>query len=100
MKHKGIYYLYILASKRNGTLYIGITNDLITRIYQHKNNLIPGFTSQYNIHNLVYYETYNNINDAISREKQMKAWQRSWKIRLIEKGNPMWKDLYDELNPI
>ena len=69
MKHKGIYYLYILASKRNGTLYIGITNDLITRIYQHKNNLIPGFTSQYNIHNLVYYETYNNINDAISREK-------------------------------
>ncbi len=100
MKQKGIYYLYILASKRNGTLYIGVTNDLIKRIYQHKNNLIPGFTSQYNIHALVYYETYNNINDAISREKQMKTWQRNWKIKLIEKDNPMWKDLYGELSPI
>ncbi len=91
--------MYILASKKNGVLYVGITNDLVKRIYQHKNNLIEGFTKKYFVHRLVYYETHNNINNAITREKQMKTWQRQWKIALIEKDNPEWSDVYETLNP-
>ncbi len=90
------YYVYILASKENGTLYIGVTSNLHRRVYGHKNNLVDGFTRKYNVHNLVYYEMYNHINDAITREKQMKKWERQWKIDLIEKANFQWKDLYCE----
>ena len=88
------YYVYILASKRNGTLYIGITSDLIKRAYEHKNNMVEGFTQKYNIHNLVYYETTESVESAIKREKQIKSWKRDWKIRLIEKKNAEWKDLF------
>src|SRR4030042_4285300 len=91
------YYVYILASKRNGTLYIGITNNLLRRIYEHKNNLIEGFTKKYNVHNLVYYEIYCDVYAAIAREKAMKKWKRAWKIELIEKDNPLWKDLYCDM---
>jgi len=91
------YYVYVLASKRNGTLYIGVTNNLLKRVYEHKNNLIGGFTQKYNVCNLVHYETYNDIYDAIAREKAMKKWKRRWKIELIEKANPEWKDLYCDL---
>jgi putative endonuclease len=90
------YYVYILASKRNGTLYIGVTNNLLKRVYEHKNNLIKGFTQKYNVHNLVYYEQHNDIGKAITREKQMKKWKRQWKIELIEKSNPQWNDLYND----
>ena len=96
-KDENRYYVYILASKRNGTLYIGVTSNLIKRIYEHKNNLIEGFTKKYNIHNLVYYEITEDVNSAITREKQLKIWKRNWKIELIEKNNPGWKDLYFEL---
>ncbi len=91
------YYVYILASKRNGTLYVGVTSDLIKRVYEHKNNLVTGFTQKYDVHNLVYYEVTESIESALRREKQLKKWKREWKIRLIEKGNPEWKDLYQEL---
>lgn len=91
------YYVYILASGRNGTLYIGVTSDLIKRVYEHKNNLVEGFTRKYDVHYLVYYEVTESVESAISREKQMKKWNRAWKIRLIEKDNPEWKDLYSEL---
>jgi putative endonuclease len=93
------YFVYIIASKRNGTIYIGVTNNLLKRIEQHKDNLVEGFTNKYNVHNLVYYEIYRNIGDAIAREKRMKKWIRSWKLKLIEKSNPDWKDLYDSLIP-
>ena len=91
------YYVYILASKRNGTLYIGVTSNLIKRVYEHKNNIIEGFTKKYNIHKLVYYEISNDIESAIRREKQLKKWNRKWKLELIEKNNPEWRDLYSEL---
>lgn len=91
------YYVYILASKRNGTLYVGVTNNLIRRIYQHKNKLADSFTKKYNIYNLVYYEITSEIDAAIKREKQIKKWRRSWKLALIEKENPDWRDLYNEL---
>jgi len=87
------YYLYILASKRKGTLYIGITNNLLRRVYEHKEGLIEGFTKKYKVKNLVYYEVHSNIYEAIKREKAMKKWLRKWKIELIEKTNPEWKDL-------
>jgi putative endonuclease len=87
------YYVYILASKRNGTLYIGVTNDLEKRLYEHKNNLIDGFTKRYRVHNLVYYESVNDVNAALQREKQLKRWTRKWKIELIEQENPEWRDL-------
>ena len=89
--------MYILASKRNGTLYIGVTNNLFRRVYEHKNNLVQGFTQKYNVNNLVYYEMYADIYGAITREKRMKKWKRQWKINLIEKFNPEWKDLCDDL---
>jgi putative endonuclease len=91
------YYVYMMASKKNGTLYIGMTNDLIKRVYQHKNNIIKGFSEKYSVHRLVYYETYRYFKDAINREKQLKRWKRAWKIRLIEQGNPNWEDLYPKL---
>jgi putative endonuclease len=91
------YFVYILASKRNGTLYIGVTNNLLKRVDEHKNNLVPGFTSKYGIHNLVYYERYSDTYDAIAREKRMKKWKRAWKLELIEKSNPEWRDLYNDL---
>jgi putative endonuclease len=91
------YYVYIMASKKNGTLYIGVTNNLIKRVYEHKNNLVKGFTQKYNIHTLVYYESTPDIKSAIAREKQLKFWHRSWKIALIENDNPNWNDLYANL---
>ncbi len=93
----GQYYVYLLASKRNGTLYVCVTSDLIKRVYEHKDNLVGGFTKKYNAHNLVYFETTEDINSAIIREKQLKKWKRAWKIELIEKNNPEWRDLYFEL---
>ena len=91
------YYVYILASERNCTLYVGVTNDLKRRIYEHKHGLVEGFTKKYNIHNLVYFEETENVNSAIEREKQIKKWNRKWKIEIIEKENPEWKDLYNDL---
>jgi putative endonuclease len=91
------YYVYILASRKNGTLYIGVTDDLIRRIYEHKNNLIEGYTNKYNVHTLVYYEAHDDIQEAIIREKQIKKWNRKWKLRLIEEMNLEWRDLYNEI---
>ena len=91
------YYVYIMASKRNGTLYIGVTSNLLKRVYEHKNDLASGFTKKYQVHRLVYYEMHTDIRQAVTREKQMKKWKRQWKIELIEKTNPDWKDLYDGL---
>jgi putative endonuclease len=87
--------VYILASKKYGTLYIGITSDLPRRIFEHKNKLIPGFTSRYNVTRLVYVEHFFDIRDAIAREKSVKAWKRAWKIELIESVNPDWSELTD-----
>ena len=89
--------VYILASKRSGTLYIGVTSDLIKRVWEHKNGFVSGFTEKYNVYNLVYYELHENMESAILREKQMKKWNRSWKIRLIEEKNPEWNDLYNNI---
>ena len=91
------YYVYILASKKNGTLYIGVTNDLVRRIYEHKYGMIEGFTKRYGVKYLVHYEIANDITEAIKREKAMKKWYRKWKIELIEKTNIEWKDLYDDI---
>lgn len=86
-----------MAHKKNGVLYIGVTNDLVRRVYEHKNDLADSFTKKYKVHRLVYYETTHDIIIAIQREKQMKKWYRKWKIDLIEKINPEWEDLYDKL---
>ena|SRR3989344_2087805 len=86
------YWVYILASKRNGTLYIGVTDDLVRRVYEHKTDLVPGFTSRYGVHMLVYFEETLDINAALLREKQLKKWNRKWKLELIEKSNPDWED--------
>ena len=91
------YYVYILASKRNGTLYVGITNDLIKRVWQHKNDLVEGFTKKYQCHKLVYFEDTNDVESAIKREKLLKKWKRQWKLQLIEKQNPDGKDLYKDM---
>ena len=91
------YYVYILASRKRGTLYIGVTNDFIRRVYEHKKNFVEGFTKKYGVHHLVYFEQTNDIYSAMVREKQMKKWYRKWKIELIEKANPGWRDLYDDL---
>ena len=90
-------YIYILANKRNGTIYIGVTSDLPNRIWQHKNNLIEGFTKKYNVHKLVYFEQHESMNLAIEREKQIKKWNRKWKLELIEKQNSNWEDLYENI---
>ena len=91
------FYVYILASQRNGTLYIGVTSDLIKRVWEHKNKLVEGFTKQYDVNKLVYYEPFLDAVNAINREKRLKKYNRKWKTDLIEKANPGWKDLYDGL---
>ncbi|MBI2851550.1 MAG: GIY-YIG nuclease family protein [Chloroflexi bacterium] len=93
----GDYYVYILASKRNGTLYVGVTNDLVRRVYAHKNDFAEGFTRKYGVHTLVYFEEGGSREGAIQREKQIKEWKRRWKIELIERVNPEWRDLYQEI---
>ncbi len=90
------YYVYILASKRNGTLYIGVTSDLYYRVLQHKEGKIDGFTKRYNVRLLVYFEEFEFIDEAILRETQLKWWKRQWKIELIENGNPEWRDLWED----
>lgn len=90
-------YLYILASRKGGAIYTGVTSDLIRRVYEHREKLVPGHTAKYNIGKLVWYGVYEDIEEAIRREKQMKAWKREWKTELIEKTNPEWKDLYDDI---
>ena len=89
--------VYILASRRNGTLYVGVTSDLPKRIWMHKHDMIEGFTKEYGVHRLVYVEEHDDIRDAITREKRLKKWNRAWKIRLIEEDNPGWRDLYELL---
>ena len=89
--------VYILASKRNGTLYVGVTSDLPTRVWQHRHDVVEGFTKKYRVHLLVYYELHADMASAITREKQIKKWQRGWKIEMIEKQNPDWKDLWQEI---
>lgn len=91
------YAVYILASKRNGTLYTGVTNNLLRRIWEHKNNIVEGFTKKYNVHLLVHYELFTDIRLALAREKEIKQWTRAWKTQLIEKDNPLWKNLYFSL---
>ncbi|WP_374698627.1 GIY-YIG nuclease family protein [Wolbachia endosymbiont (group B) of Limnophora tigrina] len=91
------YYVYILASERNGTLYVGVTSNLIKRIYEHKSETVSSFTSKYGVYRLVYFEEFQNINLAITREKLLKSWQRKWKMNLIEKENPDREDLYDKI---
>ena len=93
-----MYFIYILASKKNGTLYVGVTSNLVKRTYEHKNNMVEGFTKKYSVHLLVYYEIFDQIEDAISREKTLKTWHRKWKLELIESKNPDWNDLYTTLN--
>lgn len=88
------YYIYILASKKHGTLYIGVTNDLVKRVWEHKQGLIDGFTKKYRVHDLVWYEPTESVESAIKKEKQLKKWNRDWKIHLIEEQNPNWQDLY------
>jgi putative endonuclease len=91
------YYVYIMASKRNGTLYIGVTSDLPKRVYEHKNGLAEGFTKKYDVKMLAYYQVFDSPEHAIAREKQMKKWNRIWKLREIEDMNPQWKDLYETI---
>lgn len=88
------YYVYMLASQRNGTLYIGVTRDLVRRTWEHREDAVAGFTSKYKVHMLAWYEMHESIDAAIEREKQIKKWNRSWKLRLIEQKNPLWNDLY------
>ncbi len=96
--YQKFYYVYILASQRNGTLYIGFTSNLPQRIYEHKQHLTPGFSSKYNVNKLVYFERFEDVNAAIKHEKRLKSWHRKWKKDLIEKYNPEWRDLYEDLN--
>ena len=89
--------VYILASQRIGTLYIGVTSDLIKRVWRHRNNLVEGFTKRYAVHNLVWYELHETMESAIIREKNIKKWNREWKLNLIERSNPLWQDLFEQL---
>ena len=89
--------VYILAGTRNGTLYVGVTSDLIKRVWQHKNDMADGFSKQYGVHTLVWYESHDTMESAIAREKAIKKWRREWKLELIERHNPGWRDLYDDL---
>ncbi len=91
------YYVYILASQKNGTLYIGVTGDLVRRTSEHKESMVDGFTSKYGVHQLVYFEAYDDVRLAIQRERTMKHWRRDWKIALIERSNPHWRDLYSDI---
>jgi len=90
-------FVYLMASRKDGTLYLGVTRDLIKRVYQHKTKATPGFTSRHDINRLVWFETYDDPTTAITREKEIKKWRRDWKVQLIEKSNPDWKDLYPEI---
>ena len=92
------YYVYILASKKYGTLYIGVTNELVRRVYEHKTKAVPGFTQRYGVDKLVWFETYEDPESAISREKELKKWRRDWKTRLIDEQNPNWDDLYSGIS--
>ncbi|MCA9986990.1 MAG: GIY-YIG nuclease family protein [Anaerolineales bacterium] len=89
--------VYILASKKNGTLYTGVTSDLVQRVWEHKNDMAEGFTKKYHVHTLVYFEFHDTMLEAITREKQVKKWRRQWKIDLIEEANPQWRDLWDDI---
>ena len=89
--------VYLLASKRNGTLYVGVTSDLLQRVWQHRNGAVEGFTKRYGVHDLVWYEIHDTMDSAITREKAIKEWKRAWKLELIEKDNPGWSDLYEGL---
>ena len=89
--------VYLLASRRNGTLYVGVTSDLIKRVWEHKNDLVEGFTRRYGVHTLVWFEQHESMSEAIAREKAIKAWRRRWKVELIQRTNPQWRDLYPEL---
>ena len=91
------FYVYILANKRNGTLYLGVTSDLVKRVWQHKNGWVQGFTKKYGVKKLIYYEIYETAENAITREKQLKKWRRAWKLELIEEQNSQWRDLYDDI---
>ena len=91
------YYVYILASRKDGVIYIGVTNDIVRRVYEHRIKAVPGFTSKYNITQLVWFEVYDDATNAITREKELKKWKRAWKVRLIEEKNPEWKDLYESI---
>ena len=93
----GSYFVYILASRRNGTLYVGVTNDLARRMSEHKSKLVPGFTRKYRVDKLVYFEEYASVLEARARERALKRWDRAWKLALIEAMNPRWRDLSDEL---
>ncbi len=89
--------VYILASKRNGTLYVGVTSDLVKRVWEHKDDMAEGFTKRYGVHSLVWYELLDSLETAIQREKRLKGWKRPWKIQLIESANPYWEDLYQRI---
>ena len=89
--------VYILCSKRNGTLYIGVTSDLVKRGWEHRTNVVEGFTKRYSVRELVYYEMHEDMMSAITREKQLKKWRRAWKLRLIEERNPVWRDLWEDI---
>ena len=91
--------VYILASSYNGTLYIGVTSDLVKRVWEHQNDVVPGFTRQHRVHDLVWFEQHETMESAILREKALKAWKRAWKIELIEKSNPTWRDLSPDITP-
>ena len=91
------YYVYILASRKDGAIHIGVTNDIVRRVYEHRIKAVPGFTSKYNITQLIWFEIYDDTTNAITREKELKKWKRAWKVRLIEEKNPEWKDLYESI---
>jgi len=91
------YFIYLLASGKKGTLYVGVTNNLVRRVFKHRTQVVEGFTQRYNVHHLVWFETTDSIEAAIGREKQLKNWKRAWKVALIEKSNPDWRDLYESL---
>lgn len=97
MSMRNQYFVYILASERNGTLYIGMTNNLAHRVHQHKTGMIDGFTTKYKVNKLVYYQQGSDVNKIIEREKQLKKWNRAWKLSLIDQFNPEWKDLFTEI---
>ncbi len=90
-------FVYMLASQRNGTIYVGVTSDMVKRVWQHKNDFIDGFTKQHGVHMLVWFERHENMESAITREKRIKAWKRLWKLNLIESENPDWNDLFDQI---
>jgi putative endonuclease len=96
-KEMKAFYVYILCNKRNGALYIGVTSDIVRRVYEHREHLVDGFTKRYSVTNLVWFEKHETALSAINREKQLKHWQRTWKLELIERENPDWEDLYEKI---